>query len=73
MSSEAGAGAASHGGCAIELSVGLLELVLPVALEGLNAVAAVKVLSDLLVGHHEDFELLVELAVLLLKDRDVLG
>ncbi len=49
-----------------------MKFVVAKLLEILNAVASVEVDADLLVGLHEDFKLLIEVAVLCIQDVDVL-
>ena len=63
---------ASNWGGTLDFGVWALEFVLAGFLEGLNTVAAVEVEADLLVSLNEDLEFFVKVAVLLLKNVNML-
>lgn len=64
--------ASSDGRGLLEVSVGLLELVLTVSLECLDAVTAVQVHSNLFISLYKHFKFFVQVSILGLQDVDVL-
>ena len=64
--------ASSDGRGVLEVSVGLLELVLTVSLECLDAVTAVQVHSNLFISLYKHFKFFVQVSILGLQDVDVL-
>lgn len=64
--------ASSDGRGVLEVGVGLLELVLTVSLECLDAVTAVQVHSNLFISLYKHFKFFVQVSILGLQDVDVL-
>ena len=54
------------------MSIALLEFVFTVSLEGLNAIAAVQVHSNLLISLYKHFKFFVQVSILVLQDVNVL-
>lgn len=65
--------AASPGGCAFEVGVGLLELAVDAVAQACYALFPVEGRADLLVGLHEFIQLGVEVAILSLQHFNVGG
>lgn len=61
----------ADGGASLEVSVGLLKLVLAIALEVLYTLATVKVHSNLLISLYKHFKFFVKISILLLQNSDV--
>ena len=64
--------ASSDGRGLLEVGVGLLELVLTVSLECLDAVTAVQVHSNLFISLYKHFKFFVQVSILVLEDVDML-